>query len=201
MMVPYVGDRPLSNFIHANLAVPKIYKELAWKEKTLDEAVATDIDMHKGIDYVFTDQAGNFKTVQERFRRKEYERYGDFTIRYKRDLNQHADRRESEYFKMEADYFVYGITNISKRDDYSTFKGLDFLKFAVVDLNIVYSKIDSGQIIIKDNNKNVCSIEQKRIVCPIKYNPDGSSSFFPVEIKYLVELWGDEVILLQKGFM
>jgi hypothetical protein len=35
----------------------------------------------------------------------------------------------------------------------------------------------------------------------VKYNKDGSSSFFPIDISYLTQLWGESVLLAQKGFL
>ena len=57
-----------------------------------------------------------------------------------------------------------------------------------------------GEIIIEDNHRMTCQIIDDKIVCPKKYNRDGSSSFFPIEIPYLVKLWGNEMIISQKGF-
>jgi hypothetical protein len=66
----------------------------------------------------------------------------------------------------------------------------------------VYEKLDSQQIVISDNNKNKCKIvDGNRIECPVKYNSDGSSSFFPIDISFLVKLWGNEMLVTQKGFL
>ncbi len=196
-MALYSEDRAFTDFVHANLALPKIYKGLGWNQVDLDHNFAQEIDMQKGIDYIFKDVSGALKTVQERFRESKYQRYSDFTIRYRRDNNIHSSRRESEYYKMEADFFTYGITNCLKTD---ASQCTDFIKYAVIDMRKVYEKLDSGQILIRDNGKNVCSIEDNRIICPVKYNGDGSSSFFPIEISFLVKLWGAELIVDQKGF-
>ena len=152
--------------------------------------------MEKGIDYVFK-YDDEIKTVQERFREIKYQKYSDFTVRYRRDMNPHQDRHQSEYYKMKAHYFTYGITNCYKTDFTEC---SDFVKYAIIDLEKVYTKIDSGKIIIEDNHRMTCQIIDDKIVCPIKYNRDGSSSFFPIEISYLVKLWGNEMIISQKGF-
>lgn len=96
--------------------------------------------MHHGVDYVFQKDQ-ELKTVQERFRYSEYANYTDFTIRYRRDHNPSLARHESEYYKMKADYFVYGIVNQSKQ--VSDFEASDFIKFAVVDMKKIYEKIES----------------------------------------------------------
>ena len=52
------------------------------------------------------------------------------------------------------------------------------------------------------HKKNKCEIvDGNRIQCPIKYNTDGSSSFFPIDISYLVNLWGSDIVIAQKGFL
>ncbi|HMO38435.1 MAG TPA: hypothetical protein PKC76_00805 [Saprospiraceae bacterium] len=196
-MANYAKDRAFTDFIHQNLALPQIYTPLHWEPIALDAHHAKYIDMMQGIDYVFQ-HAGHIKTVQERFRESKYERYADFTIRYRRDRNPHAERHKSEYYKMKADFFTYGITNCSKHE---LNKCTDFLKYAVVDLRMVYARIDSGDIIICNNKLHTCRIVHNKIECPINHNKDGSSSFFPIEIAMLVQLWGHELVITQKGFI
>ncbi|MFZ2430942.1 MAG: hypothetical protein WAW57_07345 [Lutibacter sp.] len=197
-MAPYISDRQYTNYIHDNVALPIVYNVLGWNQMKLEDAYAEHIDMQNGIDYVFK-QNNVIKTVQERFREKKYSMYSDFTIRYRRDGNIHADRRESEYYKMQASFFTYGITNCLKTD---VTQCTDFLKYAIIDLEKVYAKIDSGEIIIRDNGRNTCRIiDDKIIECPVKYNNDGSSSFFPIEISFLVQLFGNDIIIAQNGFI
>ncbi len=196
-MANYSNDKAFTDYVHNNIALSKIYQPINWLPFKLDEQKAKEIDMFKGIDYVFTCN-GNYKTVQERFRESKYQQYTDFTIRYRRDGNMNAERRESEYYKMKADYFVYGITNCLKEN---ITQCKDFIKYAIIDLKTVYAKIDNGDIIIKDNRQNKCSLNGSVIECPVKYNIDGSSSFFPIEISMLVKLWGNQIIVAQKGFI
>jgi len=197
-MAYYIKDRAFTDYIHRNLALSIIYTPINWTQVDLDNDYAEEIDMQQGIDYIFRDENGNLKTVQERFREVKYQKYSDFTIRYRRDGNIHQDRHQSEYYKMKADYFTYGITNCYKTNlDRCT----DFIKYAIIDLKKVYEKIDTGDIIIKDNGNNTCTLENNKIICPVKYNRDGSSSFFPIEISFLVQFWGEEIIVLQKGFI
>ena len=172
-MAPYIDDRAYTNYIHENVALPKIYSLINWQKVNLEQAYAEEIDMQQGIDYVFRDTTGQLKTVQERF-------------------------RESKYYKMKADYFTYGITNCLK---FNINQCTDFIKYAVIDLRKVYEKIDNGLIIIRDNQKNTCEVIDNKIICPVKYNHDGFSSFFPIEIAYLVKLWGNGIIIAQKGFL
>ncbi len=198
-MSAYTSDRAFTDYIHRHLALDLIYTPILWTQVDLDAAYAEKIDMQQGIDYIFRDKNGKLKTVQERFREVKYQRYSDFTIRYRRDGNKHQDRQQSEYYKMKADYFTYGITNCYKSAALD--RCTDFVKYAIIDLKKVYEKIDAGEIIIRDNGKIFCTLEDRKIICPIKYNHDGSSSFFPIEIGFLVQIWGKEIILSQKGFM
>lgn len=197
-MSKYQKDRAFSDYIHSHLAVPLIYKSLKWREVQLRKDYANYIDMTDGIDYIFR-QEDRILTVQERFRDCNYKNYSDFTIRYRRDENIVEDRHESEYYKMKAHYFTYGIIDKSKQE-FS--KASKFLKYAIIDLKKVYEKLDSNAIFISDNGKNKCEIvDGNRINCPIQYNRDRSSSFFPIDISYLVQLWGDEMLIDQKGFL
>ena len=197
-MSAYSRDRRFTDYIHKTVAIPQIYTPLNWKQVPLDEVVAEHIDIENGLDYLFRHK-GVIKTVQERFRDRKYQQYTDFTIRLRRDQNKHENRKKSEYYKMKASYFTYGITNYHK-DDFS--KCTDFLKYAVINMVKVYEKIDNNEIIIRDNGKNTCRlIEEKIIEYPVKYNRDGSSSFFPIDISLLVKLWGGDMVIAQKGFV
>ena len=195
-MASYFSDRAFTDYIHKNVAIPKVYTQIGWKEVNVDSDYLQHIDMTKGIDYVFEDN-GNEINVQERFRDSQYSKYCDFTIRYRRDKNPHEERIQSEFYKMKAKYFVYGITNGSKRNLSSC---TNFLKWAIIDLKKVYEKWERGDIIIRDNGRNTCTIEDRKIICPVKYNRDDSSNFFPIEIPFLTRLWGDEMIIFSKGF-
>jgi hypothetical protein len=166
-MASYIDDRIFTNYIHNHVALSKIYKPLGWEQVTLNQQYAENIDLQDGIDYIFIDKNGQYKTVQERFREFKYKEYSDFTIRYRRDKNSHVSRIKSEYYKIKAAYFTYGIAKCSKQN-YNTCT--DFIKYAVIDLKKVYEKLDKGLIIIQDNNKNRCEIIDNKIICPIKYN-------------------------------
>lgn len=197
-MSNYKKDRAFTDFVHKELALPIIYKSLGWTEVQLRKDYAEYIDMLNGIDYVFR-RGDEVMSVQERFRDKKYKNFTDFTIRYRRDENKNESRHESEYYKMKAHYFTYGILDSSKKD---VSQSSLFLKYAIVDLRKVYEKLDSKCIFISENNKNTCEIvDGNRILCPVKYNTDGSSSFFPIDISYLVKIWGSEMVIAQKGFL
>jgi hypothetical protein len=197
-MSKYQKDRAFSDYIHKHLAIPKIYEPLNWNEVQLRPDYAEYIDMMDGIDYVFRN-GDKIMSVQERFREAQYKDFSDFTIRYRRDENKMEERHESEYYKIKAHYFTYGIIDSLKSDLKNS---NDFIKYAIIDLKKVYEKLDSGSIFISDNGKNNCEIvDGNKIECPVKYNADGSSSFFPIDISYLVKLWGNDMVIVQKGFL
>ena len=197
-MSSYKKDRAFTDYVHKYIALPNIYKCIDWQEVKLKKSYAKFIDMTNGIDYIFRD-GDAIKSVQERFREEKYKTFNDFTIRYRRDKNKYEDRKESEYFKMKAHYFTYGILNCSKKE---VSKSSEFLKYAIIDLKKVYEKLDSGAIFISDNGNHKCRIiDNNRLECPVKYNSDGSSSFFPVDISFLVKLWGSDMVVVQDGFL
>lgn len=197
-MSKYKNDRAFSDYVHKHLAVPLIYKSLSWTEVQLRKDYAKYIDMMDGIDYVFRN-GDSIMSVQERFREVQYKDFSDFTVRYRRDENKVEERHESEYYKMKAHYFTYGIINSSKIEVKNS---SGFIKYAIIDLEKVYKKLDSKAIFISDNKKTKCEIvDGNRIECPVKYNTDGSSSFFPIDISYLVKLWGPDIVIAQKGFL
>ena len=50
-MTDYSHDRNFTNYIHNNIAIPKIYSPLNWEQ--LDIENIEELDMKHGIDYVF----------------------------------------------------------------------------------------------------------------------------------------------------
>jgi hypothetical protein len=193
----YQSDQSFSDDIHWRLAMTQIYEPLGWSAVRMKPEQARLLDVSEGIDYVFLNDRGQITTVQERFREVKYQEYTDFTIRYRRDQSTKNDQHESEFYKIKADYFVYGIA-----DGYKTVAlSNGFVRFAVIDLKFIQTKIDSGQIQIRgDLRQKTCQIENNNLLCPINQNYDGSSSFFPIDIRLLAKLWGEAPILLQKGF-
>lgn len=199
----YPNDRGFTEYVHEKIAMEKIYKQLGWTKLKLDEEEKNKLDIEKGIDRIFQTKEGDIVTVQERFRTENYKNYNDFTIRYTRENNPNDNRKKSEFFKIEADYFVYGITNCKDNSDR---KCKDFIKFIVLDYRIIKEMIDDGKIMISENlEKNTSEIQNGIIKVPIKTNWDGSSEFIPIQIDHLKkssELCKKykNVIVLQKGF-
>ena len=195
-MSKYIQDRIFTDFIHEKIALKYIYKRLDWKIMQKDYN-SEFIDIHKGIDYIFSDKNHKIISVQERFRDKKYSSFNDITIRYRRDFNSDNLRIKSEFYKMEADYHVYGVVNVNK-NFYK--KASNFIKFAVIDLKKIYSKIENKQIIIGGITGYKCIIKDDILICPIVKNNDFSSSFIPIDVVYLHNLFKDECIILQDGY-
>ncbi len=195
-MSAYHHDREFTNYVHQKLALPNIYAPMQWMPVPMQLRRATEIDINKGVDYVFKFQDQYF-SVQERFRESAYQSFQDFTIRYRRDQNKHSDRVLSEYFKLKAQYFLYGITNGNK-DSLQT--NTAFTKWALIDTDALYKNIENGKIRIVDTGSRSSKIIEDYIECPIKHNKDGSSSFVVIDIEQMRSLWGDRIVIESFGF-
>lgn len=194
----YSADRSFTDIVHKKLALSKIYANLDWTETFFNPEFMKSEDIHNGIDYFFKNRDGETITTQERFRGYDYRQYNDFTIRFEREYNPHEERRMSEFYKIKADYFVYGIINQPKACVNSA---TDFEKFAVVDFKVVSQLLDEGLIFIDKSLPKVCVENNGRIACPIKYNHDYSSSFLPIDIVLLQKLFSDRnPIIYSKGY-
>lgn len=197
----YISDREFTDKIHNNLAVNIIYPAMGWNVQNINERLQANIDMKNAVDYMAIDQSGKTPeiiTIQERFRELKYSKYSDFTIRYMRPENTHEDRRLSEFFKLDADYFIYGIIDTSK-DNVDNAEG--FIKFAVLNIKILKNLIDDGTVIIDPElNGLECVKEGNVMICPVNQNRDHSSNFVPFDICILAQIAPD-VIEYQEGFI
>jgi hypothetical protein len=197
-MSKFKSDKAFTDHIHAQLALPLIYNALNWKQVNFNAAYGVHIDKSDGIDYVFL-KDNDLMTVQERFRDSRYKDYTDFTIRYRRDYHKDTQHRKSEFYKLKAQYFVYGIVNGDKAILESN---TAFLKYAVINLQAFYQKIETQQIVITNESLKHSRISEDGIIeCPVIENRDHSSSFIPIDIVQLLDLFQDEVVISQKGFL
>lgn len=196
-MTHYISDREFTNYVHEYVALKHIYSRLGWTQAKIDRDLLEQMDLSKGIDYVFVDEFNDTKYCQERFRESKYSNYNDFTIRYRRDYSRFVERQESEYSKIEADIFVYGITNGEKSVLESNTK---FIKFAVIDLDIIFELIESKRIQI-DITSKLSYIDNNVFFAGYNENSDYSSSFIVFDIKELNNFFNEEnVIIIQEGF-
>lgn len=194
------NDWSFSTYAHDNLAIPKIYDKLLWKILKIDEKEAVDLDLNHGIDYLLLDSDAKLISVQERFRDYYYSNYEDATLRFRREFNPDPERVKSEFYKIKADYLVYGITNgkkfIDKRHTLT-----DFDKWVVLDMQFIKEKFEKGLIKIVTNTKNIkCWLDDDVLCCPENFNGDGSSSFIPFDVPLINKLWGKIPIVASKGF-
>ena len=196
----YSYDRNFTNIIHDEVAIKEIYNLLGWKMYPMDMEKLNKLDLENGIDYVLTDSRGRKIFVQERFREYKYHHYTDVTLRYRRDHNKDIHNHESEFYKIKANYLVYGIINGSKQQAINHSKEINFVKFAVVDLDVLFKHLKKGDIVL-DSKIGRPIIRNGKLFSPINENTDYSSNFVAFDVQMLDELFGDEdIILFQKGF-
>lgn len=196
----YKSDREFTDIVHLKLACSIIYPLLNWDIQDTNLKMLNNIDTQNAVDYIAIDR-NRLKTItiQERFREQKYSNYTDFTIRYKRDYSKHEERKLSEFFKLDADYFVYGIIDTDK---YRVNEAKNFLKYCVIDVNKLKQLMDLELIVIDEKSgMKKCYVRDKVLMCPVIQNHDFSSSFIPIDILLLSSLFEDDgVIVLQDGF-
>jgi len=198
-MSKYQSDRVFTDYIFKNLAKQIIYPKLNWEEVNIDEKKLEELDIHNGIDTIIKNENNQIFGVQYRFRDAFYASYNDFTFRYKREYNQNEERVMSEFFKIKAKYFLYGISNGKKFEDALKTNTM-FLKWAVIDVENLLNAIDSGLIIIDETLRDItCQLRKGKMFCPINNNKDKSSSFVPFDIHILNQI-SNNIIIASSGF-
>lgn len=205
-MTIYKDDRAFTDYVHTNLAVPIIYSKLNWEPVDYSSTYTDQRDKKDGIDYQAIDSSGLKVTIQERFRDEYAKNYNDFTIRYTREHSLRPGEQKSEWFKIDATYLIYGITNGKKfADARHTLTG--FIKYIVVDINQVKNLFRDGYIKIPDNFATSSTIKiedgRKVLYTAKKQNTDYSSEFIAIDPKLLIKVIGDlinYVVIDQKGF-
>lgn len=194
----YASDRAFTDFIHSQLALKIIYPKMDWVVQDLNNRMGQNIDINNAVDYIAVDKNRRMVTIQERFREMKYASYSDFTVRYMRPENPHEERRMSEFFKLDAMYFIYGTIDVSKAD-YQ--KASRFLKYAVLNLDNLKKRIDDGTILIDPKLPGyTCSLQGNTMRCPVNENKDHSSNFVPFDIKLLNRV-APEIVEYQEGFI
>ena len=75
------------------------------------------------------------ESVQERFRLlgKFTENSQEFTLSYKRVNSQRKNEKQSEFFKIKADYLLYGITTNQSTNE----NVVEFKRYVFIDLNLL----------------------------------------------------------------
>lgn len=202
----YRSDRKFTDYVHRNIANEFIYKRLKWNIIDNKSKQAIEDDIYEGIDYKAVDNLGLKISIQERFRHSSYSNFNDFTIRYSRENSNFIAEKNSEYFKIDADYFVYGITNKITKHDFNEIT--EFKKFIVIDLNYLKKLLRIGLIRIPNErviNDNIVQIDNQYIYYTGRnINKDGSSEFITINPEKLARIIGNEIynlVVLQKGFL
>lgn len=103
------GELGYTEKIHNQIAVPRFYNKRGFIN--VKSEVGTYADLQEGIDYTAV-IGENHVTIQERFRRYQYRNFGDITFRYDSKVGNSI----REYFKIKADFFLYGIANKTEDD-------------------------------------------------------------------------------------
>lgn len=193
-MSNYTSDRNFTDFVFKQIAIPTIYEKLGWKNFNINEEELNQLDLHKGIDAVALDEKNEKITIQYRFREEKYLNFNDVTLRYKRPNNAYLERRDSEFFKIEADFFIYGIVNDTKAS--KEVENRKLLKWAVIDLKKLMSAIDNKDIVIDNTIKYRCKWDNNKMYCPINNNWDGSSNFVPFDVNIIFNYLSDKGIIV-----
>lgn len=157
-------DFNFSEQVHKQIAIPKIYQPNGFEK--IESNLHDKLDMGYGIDYTAWYKERKI-TIQERFRRSKYKHYRDVTLRYRRPFNRNQNRIKSEYFKINASHFLYGIVN-SQHNDF------------------IWA-------VLYDVHQLIKAISDKDIDFTSKLNRDNSSSFLIIKIADLNKIGAIEV--------
>lgn len=195
----YRKDRAFTDFVHRQIALPQVYLPISWKPFRLNNAEKEELDIQHGIDRVFSQPDGSLVTVQERFRTGQYANYQDITFRYRRDQHPNINRRYSEFYKIKADYLLYGILNSTEKDTRQLHQAT-FQKVVLLQLAPLWKKLENGEATIDETRTGHCCWEDGKLIIPVNHNRDSSSSFVAWDIPLIAKHW-PRVIVWQQGFL
>lgn len=196
----YYKNRSLfSDAVHVNLS-GKVYQFLDWKlDSSRDSDYAMQADLKDGIDY-YVLVNGYHRTVQERFRTSRNSRYNDITFRYQYPENIFYEKN-SEWFKITADYFLYGVIDQDTNDARDIKPSGKFLKLVVVDLRIFKLLLEQGKIVIGDGKFS--RMEDSKLISGFRSNvsrkTDNRSTFVVFDVRHLYEI-NNDMIIVEKGY-
>lgn len=196
MATSYQTDRRFTERIHRYVALPLVYQPMGWSPFRLTSQEMYLLDRDQGIDRIFYTSEGYLVSVQERFRAGKYaQKYRDVTLRYQRVHNAHPSRHHSEFFKIKADYLLYGVIDGSKEDA----SIVAFQRVALLHLPGLMRRIAQGDIVIDESRTGKSCWEGDRMIVPVNHNTDSSSSFVALSVAQLQEKWGQEIVVRQTG--
>lgn len=154
-------------------------------------------DLNDGIDAFAVDLAQKrIVSLQYRFRDVKYSAYSDVTLRYRRDRNLDVRRHPSEFFKIKANFLLYGTSTLAKTSSSSH----TLARWAILNLDILMDLIVQERVVISSSLKaNRCTVDKGRLLCPVNHNRDGSSTFVPFDLGLLNKLFGSTVVPFLHG--
>lgn len=182
--------------------VHQVAKSIIYKENILLEKASVKEDNENGIDY-FVNVNGDIVSIQERFRIKNNITKDslEFTLRYKRPNSLSDNQKKSEYFKIKADFLVYGIINNENKDD--NIDSITFLRYVVINLKELRRAIRDNKIYIDENLKSEKPYsDNQKIYAIVKENKeekDGNSQFLIFDTQHL-KLLKDEYRIIIREF-
>ena len=198
MATSYRTDRSFTEYVHQRIALPQVYRPLGWSPFRLTAHEMEQLDRNHGIDRIFYTSEGYLVSVQERFRAGKYAvQYNDVTLRYRRDNSRRLQQRQSECFKIEADYLLYGIVDGSKKDISAN---RTFQKVVLLSIPNLLAKIAGGKIVVRENETGKSYWEGDRMIVPVNHNKDGSSSFVALDVPQIYRAWSSEIVVWQRGY-
>lgn len=195
----YPDRRKFSDAVHSSIA-PKVYQYLGWElDDARDEDYRRNADLTDGIDYYIL-VGGHHRTVQERFRRQSYARYNDITLRYTYPNNT-EDRKNSEWFKITADYMIYGIADTDAKDAGQITGNNRFVKLVVIDLRRFSLLVDDEKITVGSSRQS--EIKNGTLIGGLQKNKkhagDNPSTFAVFDVRDLFKI-NPDLIILEKGY-
>lgn len=196
-------DWSFSDNAHST-ALEIIYKKFA-NIVSVEKANKSD-DLNNGIDYWVSYKKEKeiiTESVQERFRLlgKFTENSQEFTLRYKRENSQRENEKQSEFFKIKADYLLYGITTNQATNE----NVIGFKRYVFIDLNLLLKEINKDNINIDenlDNKKNNPYISNDKVYAIVKNNYEdksGNSSLLIFDVRDVIGL-NPDIVVYQYGY-
>ncbi len=199
MATSYQADRAFTEYVHQHLALPQVYQRLGWSPFRLTPSETEQLDRDHGIDRIFYTAEGHLVSVQERFRAGTYAtKFNDITLRYRRDHNRHATRQRSEFFKIRADYLLYGMVDGVKEGVPSV---RTFQKVVLLNIPKLLDKLVLGEMAIREEQSGKSYWEDDKMIVPVNHNRDRSSSFVVFDVPIIHQHWPGEIIVRQHGFV
>lgn len=191
----YGDRRGFSDKVHKLMAI-NVYKTLKWRlDNSRNIDYMNDADIKDGIDYYILNEEGMHRTVQERFRRESSAKnYDDITIRY----NYVENDLSSEWFKITADYFMYGVIKGEHPSASSKFK-----KLVVVDFQYFKHLLEKRYIKVDKKARKSYIDENGVLHSGFRHNKsiknDKVTTFVTFRVRDLYEL-SPELIVIEKGY-